>query len=135
MPKQLHTISINELNMRLQSRGNLMDVLLLQETAYLQMRLRPRAPAHAQMILPFSKSRGLESGNGSARRTCIIARSALITSGTRSVYKRMVSNKTKQIVYINPWRNFPRHDEKFTLGRSMRRMRVISWHKLEIVKW
>lgn len=48
---------------------------------------------------PLSKSRGLESGN---RSTCIIARSALITSGTRSVYKRAVSNKTKQIVYINP---------------------------------
>lgn len=52
MPKQFYTILISELNMRPQSRGNLMDVLLLQEMAYLQMRLRPRAPAHAQMILP-----------------------------------------------------------------------------------
>lgn len=84
------------------SRGNLMDRLLLRETACLCKCNCTRELSHMlPNDSPFSKSRGLESGNGSTRRTCIIARSMLITSETRSVYKRAMSNKTKQIIYIN----------------------------------
>lgn len=82
---------------RLRARGNLTRIgCYHNERAYPQMRLRPRTSAICPNDPSLVEIPQLRKWNGSARRTCIIARSALITSEARSVYIRAASNKIKR---------------------------------------
>lgn len=110
-----------------------MDRLLLREIACLCKCNCTRELSHMPPNdSPFSKSRGLESGNGSTRRTCIIARSTLITSETRSVYKRAMSNKAKWMIYINCY-SFPRY--KKNLYQTDRWKDCLSFHGANYRYW